>query len=1000
MNGAAAGGNGLTLAAGDSTIKGLMINRFSGHGILIQTKGNNVIQGNIIGTNAASAAGLGNGGDGISIDSQSGNTIGSLAPGGNAPEGARPLAPSSFLLGLSNVIAGNSGRGISILSALGVPDLNKILTNAIGTDFAGKSGIGNALEGIFLQSAIRTTIQNTVVGSSGKCGIAAELKLAAAQQQLQQLNAMMLEMTNSISGAFKTFNSALPREARPKSTEAIQSLFGGFGSIFSGPTVPLGNFLGGLCMEEILSGVANPATTVKILGSLFAANQGPGIAATKTNAIQMLGSMVGTDENGAAGLGNTDGVSLLGSLNSILGDPNFASNLLNVVAGNSGRGIAIQSQAGLISDLNKIFGTYVGTDLNGKTGLGNGQDGVQLMSALRTIVQGSVLAGNGKCGMSADLKLAEAQQQLQQVNGKLVEMINTVSGAHKKILSLIGQRARPASEKIPAGSLFGGIGGVFASATNPLGNFLGGACLEQILTQLPNTSTVLVNLFGSLLAANSGPGVSATNVMGLQMQGSIVGTDENGGTGLGNTDGMLLKGLKNSVLGDPNFVANLLNVVAGNSGRGVADPVGLPGLLSDVNKIFGTYVGTDLNGKTGLGNGQDGVQLMSALRTTVQGTVLAGNGKCGMSADLKLAEAQQQLQQLNVKVVEMINTISGSHKKILSLLGQRARPASVDIGGGLFGGSHQRLRRHDDPDRQRPRRLLHRGDPELARQSAGDDRHPRVDVRREQGPGHHGDERQRHEDGRVPHRHRRGERRRPRQHRRSLSDGRVEVGLRRHGAFPEPLERRGGKLRPWNRRAVAVGLARGLEQDHGDLRRNRLEREGRPRKRRRRHPAPLGDSDDDRRHCHGRQRRLRDGGQPHAARGAGPDAAVDRSDPHDPAQHPRALQAVRRVPRRRPLSRRDDANRRPGYPDRRAGRLRRRPLRIDLQAARQPRVRRLPRPDPEGPAGRGRTGQPLLGQSGRGHPGFADEPCSRRRATGSGPTRTAPRWPIKPRACC
>ncbi|HEV8118510.1 MAG TPA: CSLREA domain-containing protein, partial [Thermoanaerobaculia bacterium] len=590
LNGAAAGGNGLTLAAGDSTIKGLMINRFSGHGILIQTKGNNVIQGNIIGTNAASAAGLGNGGDGISIDGQSGNTIGALATGGNAPEGARPLAPSSFLLGLSNVIAGNSGRGISILSALGVPDLNKILTNAIGTDFAGKSGIGNALEGIFLQSAIRTTIQNTVVGSSGKCGIAAELKLAAAQQQLQQLNAMMLEMTNSISGAFKTFNSALPREARPKSTEAIQSLFGGFGSIFSGPTVPLGNFLGGLCMEEILSGVANPATTVKILGSLFAANQGPGIAATKTNAIQMLGSMVGTDENGTAGLGNTDGVSLLGSLNSILGDPNFASNLLNVVAGNSGRGIAIQSQAGLISDLNKIFGTYVGTDFNAKTGLGNGQDGVQLMSALRTIVQGSVLAGNGKCGMSADLKLAEAQQQLQQVNGKLVEMINTVSGAHKKILGLIGQRARPASEKIAVNSLFGGIGGVFASATTPLGNFLGGACLEQILTQLPNTSTVLVNLFGSLLAANSGPGVSASNVMGLQMQGSIVGTDENGGTGLGNTDGMLLTGLKNSVLGDPNFAANLLNVVAGNSGRGVLIQ-SLSGLLSDVNKIFGTYVG-------------------------------------------------------------------------------------------------------------------------------------------------------------------------------------------------------------------------------------------------------------------------------------------------------------------------------------------------------------------------------------------------------------------------
>ena len=64
LNGANAGigVTGLTITAGSSTVRGLVINRFGGDGIAITGSGasNNAVLGNFIGTNAAGTAALGN----------------------------------------------------------------------------------------------------------------------------------------------------------------------------------------------------------------------------------------------------------------------------------------------------------------------------------------------------------------------------------------------------------------------------------------------------------------------------------------------------------------------------------------------------------------------------------------------------------------------------------------------------------------------------------------------------------------------------------------------------------------------------------------------------------------------------------------------------------------------------------------------------------------------------------------------------------------------------
>lgn len=82
LNGSMAGDgtNGLHITAGNCTVQGLVINRFSWSGILLAINGGNVIKGNYIGTNVTGTAALGNGDIGINVEASSNNTIGGTKP--------------------------------------------------------------------------------------------------------------------------------------------------------------------------------------------------------------------------------------------------------------------------------------------------------------------------------------------------------------------------------------------------------------------------------------------------------------------------------------------------------------------------------------------------------------------------------------------------------------------------------------------------------------------------------------------------------------------------------------------------------------------------------------------------------------------------------------------------------------------------------------------------------------------------------------------------------
>jgi hypothetical protein len=124
-------------------------------------------------------------------------------------------------------------------------------------------------------------------------------------------------------------------------------------------------------------------------------------SATTLNTIQ--GNLIGLNAAGTGTIGNDfDGIHVsLGASSQY--HRGTAAGAGNVVAGNGASGIQIEGSG---SDDNTIQGNYIGTDITGLVGLGNGNSGVKLgNSAANNLVggtnagAGNVIAGNSQNGI-------------------------------------------------------------------------------------------------------------------------------------------------------------------------------------------------------------------------------------------------------------------------------------------------------------------------------------------------------------------------------------------------------------------------------------------------------------------------------------------------------------------------------------------------------------------------------------------------------------------------
>jgi CSLREA domain-containing protein len=114
-------------------------------GIYLAVSANNIIQGNLIGTDISGTTALGNF-DGVYIGSSNFNTVGGMTAGAR------------------NVISGNRDDGVEI----SIGGNNTVQGNFIGTDASGTADLGNGELGVAMSRAIDNTIGGTDSGAGNR----------------------------------------------------------------------------------------------------------------------------------------------------------------------------------------------------------------------------------------------------------------------------------------------------------------------------------------------------------------------------------------------------------------------------------------------------------------------------------------------------------------------------------------------------------------------------------------------------------------------------------------------------------------------------------------------------------------------------------------------------------------------------------------------------------------------------------------------------------------
>ena len=143
---AGATADGLTISGEESKVRGLVINRFDGNGVVLEgSGGKQVIEANRIGTSVSGLDDMGNGEAGVSIAG----------------------APGVVLR--NNLISGNTLHGVEISGS--AAKATDIVDNLIGTNATGTSDLGNGGAGIHISGAPEATIANNVISGNDSHGV-------------------------------------------------------------------------------------------------------------------------------------------------------------------------------------------------------------------------------------------------------------------------------------------------------------------------------------------------------------------------------------------------------------------------------------------------------------------------------------------------------------------------------------------------------------------------------------------------------------------------------------------------------------------------------------------------------------------------------------------------------------------------------------------------------------------------------------------------------------
>jgi hypothetical protein len=609
LDGQNAGGSamGLTVAAGPSTVTGLVIHDFASAGIAVQGD-DNIIVGNWIGTDAMGTTSAPNG-YGIVVTGNR-NRIGGTAAG------------------QGNLISGNRLTGIDFQGHFKPPDAsdNLVQSNLIGTDITGSQALGNGSGITISGGALNNTIGG--VSSAARNIISANrgpgIDFGFGDDNRAQGNFIGTDVTGTfalgnVSGVVVSTGNNLVGGAAPGAGNLISgNTLDGVSVSRSGPVQ--GNFIGtdvtGTRAIGNGTGVTVTSSAIAPLiggsmsgaGNLIAGNRGVGLNIDNGHDVLVQGNRIGTDVTGSVALPNRTGVIISsGSGNTIGG---AATGAGNIISGNTQDGIDL-----LHSSANQILGDSIGADSTGTLALGN-QIGIYIFGGTRNTVGGSASgAGNlisGNSGAGIDV-VGDGNQVLSNLMGTDAQGSATLGNRDGVILT--------GSDNIVGGNIVSGntfTGVLIAGNRNSVpGNFIGTDQNGKIA--LANRDGLVIasgtmNVIGgpdagqgNLIAGNQESGVAILDGNGNQVEDNLIGTDVTGTAQLGNRNGvMLASGTTDNIVGP-------YNVIAGNRGDGVS-------IAGSMNRVEGNLVGIAVNGTAALGNSAHGVDLTGGSNNTIGGT--------------------------------------------------------------------------------------------------------------------------------------------------------------------------------------------------------------------------------------------------------------------------------------------------------------------------------------------------------------------------------------------
>lgn len=379
--------DGLHITAGNSTVRGLVINRFDKAisfplfrpaGIRLTTNGGNVIEGNWIGTDVTGTTKLLNT-DGVFVDNVPGNRI-----GGSTPEAM-------------NVISGNGSMGVYIVGSGSAGNL--VQGNLIGTDASGTQALENNTGVLVARNATGNTIGGTAPGEGNvvSANRTVGVRISVSSDNLVQGNLIGTDVTGTI---------ALGNVVGVSIVEAPGNTVGGTvpgaGNVISGngggieirsPTSQLnlvqGNLIGTDITGTAALGNGVPANVSTCSCGVFTdgshtiiGGTTPGarnvISANALGGVVLLGegivfqgNFIGTDVTGTVNLGSGSfvGVRVLSGIGTTIGGT--AAGAGNVIVGSGLSGVFIQQSTGV-----SVQGNFIGTDVTGTQAFGNGWDGI------------------------------------------------------------------------------------------------------------------------------------------------------------------------------------------------------------------------------------------------------------------------------------------------------------------------------------------------------------------------------------------------------------------------------------------------------------------------------------------------------------------------------------------------------------------------------------------------------------------------------------------------